>query len=86
MPKLELTVVLAFLVGCGASHVATEAFTVSPARADDGPRWDYACPELSKYDAKKIERALQKHGRQGWELVETLEVENERFACFKRPL
>lgn len=80
------TLGIAFLMGCGASHVAKEAFTIAPAHADEAPRWDYACVEVSMYQRDEIEEALQKRGKKGWELVETFVMEEERFACFKRPL
>ena len=82
----KVLLVVVFLLGCFASHVARTNFDVPPARAQTSPqRWEYVCAEV---DGEPAERAvaLNQYGAQGWEVASETPNFYTSYFCFKRPL
>jgi len=77
-----------FLLGCGASGVASR-YVVPVARADVPPhRWEYHCINANE----EVTNLANQYGQEGWELTAAA-AGNEPGAigirmvwCFKRPL
>jgi hypothetical protein len=77
----------AFAVGCFAS---TLQLVVPPARAQDARRFDHVCAFVgggSGWSKESLAQGtsanVRQYGAQGWELVT---MDQNFFACFKRPL
>mgnify|MGYP001572567536 CR=1 FL=1 len=85
----KVLLVIVFLLGCFASHVARTNFDVPPAYAQTTPaltsaqRWEYTCEAFT--DAERIVPWLNQNGAQGWELT-TLDGTGAAYICLKRPL
>ena len=85
----KVLLVIVFLLGCFAWHVARTNFDVPPAYAQTTPaltsaqRWEYTCEAFT--DAERIVPWLNQNGAQGWELT-TLDGTGAAYICLKRPL
>ena len=73
--------VLAFLIGCGASMVA-QNYIIPPANAQQTTKWDYTCT-TSPHNAPDLTALLKEHGAQGWEAIS---AETTSIVCFKRQM
>jgi TolA-binding protein len=75
--------VLAFLLGCGATMVA-QNYVVPPAKAQNVQRWEYTCTQANTdfVDFSEMNSVLNQHGAQGWELAQI----QSQMVCFKRAL
>ena len=83
----RVLLVLVFLLGCFASHVARTTFEVPPARAQTSPqRWEYACEWIEEELGGEGVARLNQYGAQGWELVSAFGVSGSKAICLKRPL
>jgi hypothetical protein len=83
--KLGSALAVAFLVGCMASTIAP--FKLAPARANEGPRWEYLCTQEPSY--QHLIDHLNERGAEGWELVVTADhpvalLQQGTNWCFKR--
>ena len=82
----KVLLVIVFLLGCFASHVARTNFDVPPARAQStAQRWEYVCAAASGVPEERA-AALNLYGAQGWELATEATYPGESRYCFKRPL
>ena len=87
----KVLLVIVFLFGCFASHVARTNLDVPPARAQtaptqtSAPRWEYACEWIDDLEEEGVAR-LNQYGVQGWELVSAFGVQASKAFCLKRPL
>lgn len=84
---LGLSVSLAFIAGCVASHIARIA--VPPAHAGSPTqKWEYFCQKHVSFPWEREEgmSKLNLIGKEGWELVLQLNGHDSDVFCFKRPM
>jgi hypothetical protein len=85
---VSLFLVLAFVIGCGASIVA-QSFIVPPAKAEGVQRWEYFCfAPQGMTVGKGVQDTMQKAnkaGLEGWEMV-NIGGAAYFMVCMKRPL
>lgn len=82
--SLALVLIVSFVLGCVAAPLI-----VPPVRADQTTvqKWEYTCQLVDcrgRTASKKLTRALNEFGAQGWEYVGG--AETTCMPCFKRPL
>ena len=91
----KVLLVVVFLLGCFASHVARTNFDVPPANAQTtspqptptqapAQRWEHACEVIDDID-QAVPR-LNQYGAAGYELVTWNIAGGIHHVCLKRPL
>ncbi len=84
---VSLFLVVAFVIGCGASIIA-QSFIVPPAKAEGVQKWEHFCFLPQGRPGNAVQDTMQKAnqaGLEGWEMV-NIGGASYFMVCMKRPL